>query len=428
MADKLPPPPQGIRWSVLVLMSLAMFGNYYVYDSIAPLADHLQQLLGFSDTQLGTLNAIYSVPNIVIVLIGGVMVDRMGARVATLLFAGICVLGSILTAVSGSFPVMAAGRLLFGIGAESMIVAITTALGQWFMGRWLGLAFGFNLSIARAGSYAADVSPTWAKSFYDAGWQQPLLLAVGLCAASAVATFAYYLLDRYADRRYTLQRPAKTDRVVWGDLMRFDRSYWYVVGLCIAFYSVIFPFRSTFAIKYFQHAHGLSLQDAGTMNGYVFLAAIFATPAFGALVDRTGRRALFMCAGSLLLLGVFLVLIYTQWSLWISTALIGISFSLVPAVLWPSIPYLVRENRLGTAYGLMTMLQNIGLAGFNFGAGWINDRSHAGADNPQGYTPMLWMFCALSVVGLAFAIVLRRREMGPHGHDLETASPRRKLA
>ncbi|HZL85243.1 MAG TPA: MFS transporter, partial [Candidatus Krumholzibacteria bacterium] len=292
MADKLPPPPQGIRWSVLVLVSLAMFGNYYVYDSIAPLADHLEKLLGFSDTQLGTLNAIYSVPNIIIVLIGGVLVDRMGARVATLLFAGICVLGSILTAISGAFPVMAAGRLLFGIGAESMIVAITTCLGQWFMGRWLGLAFGFNLSIARAGSYAADVSPTWAKNFYDAGWQQPLLLAVGLCAASAVATFAYYLLDRYAERRYTLQRPAKTERVILRDLVRFDRSYWYVVGLCIAFYSVIFPFRSTFAIKYFQHAHGLSLQDAGTMNGYVFLAAIFATPAFGALVDRTGRRAL----------------------------------------------------------------------------------------------------------------------------------------
>src|SRR5512145_381650 len=112
MQTPLPPPPQGVRWSVLVLVSLAMFGNYYVYDAIAPLADHLQKLLGFSDTQLGTLNAIYSVPNIIIVLIGGIIVDRLGARVATLLFAGICVLGSILTAISGSFPVMAAGRLL----------------------------------------------------------------------------------------------------------------------------------------------------------------------------------------------------------------------------------------------------------------------------------------------------------------------------
>jgi len=417
------PPPGSLRWSVLALISIAMFGNYYAYDSIGPLADHLQRLLGYTDTQVGALNAIYSLPNIVMVLIGGVIVDRIGTRSATLAFTAGCFFGAILTAISPSFTLMAAGRLLFGLGAESMIVAITTAIGQWFVGRQLGFAFGLNLAIARAGSYAADMSPSWAEGLYERGWQPPLWLAASMCAASLLAAAVYFGLERSADRRYTLKQPQKTDRVLWKDFWHFDLSYWYIVGLCVTFYSVIFPFRSTFAIKYFQHAHGLSLQEAGAMNGYVFLAAIFVTPAFGLLADRVGRRALFMAAGSLLLLFVFPVLAYTNWDLWISTVLIGLAFSLVPAVMWPAVPYLVTPARLGTAYGLMTMLQNVGLTVVNYAAGRLNDANHAGAENPQGYPPMLWMFGMLSLFGLAFAAGLRRREKGPGRHNLEQSKP-----
>ena len=421
------PPPASARWTVLVLVSLAMFGNYYAYDCIGPLADSLQRLLGFTDTQIGTLNAIYSFPNILMVLIGGIIVDRIGTRRATFIFTAVCLLGVIITAATSSFPVMAAGRLVFGLGAESMIVAITTVLGQWFVGRQLGFAFGVNLSIARAGSYAADMSPTWAKTFYDRGWQSPLVLAAAIAAISVVAAGAYFFFERVSERRYRLSLPAPSDRVVWGDLWRFDRSYWYVVGLCVTFYSVIFPFRSTFAIKYFQHAHHLSLQEAGAMNGYVFLAAIFATPAFGYLVDKVGHRALFMAGGTLLLLLTFPILGYTHTNLWVSTALIGIAFSLVPAVMWPSVTYLVRSNQLGTGYGLMTMLQNIGLTIVNVAAGWLNDTSHASAENPGGYMPMLWMFTVLSLAGLVFAWLLRQREVGSHGHDLERPTPRSKF-
>ena len=146
---------------MLVAISVAMFGNYYAYDSIGPVADSLQRLLGFTDTQIGTLNAIYSFPNIVMVLIGGVIVDRFGTRAVD---AGVRASSArsarSLTALSPLFPVMAAGRLIFGLGAESMIVAITVAIGQWFVGRQLGFAFGVNLSIARAGSYSADMSTT----------------------------------------------------------------------------------------------------------------------------------------------------------------------------------------------------------------------------------------------------------------------------
>jgi MFS family permease len=411
---------------VLVLVSLSLFGQFYVYDSIGPLADTLQRQLGFTQTQIGLLNAIYSFPNIVMVVIGGVIVDRVGTRLATVAFGCICLLGAILTACTPSFPVMAAGRLLFGIGAESMFVSVTTALGQWFVGRQLSFAFAISLSIGRTASYAADVSPRWAGPLYARGWQPPLWLAAALAGAGLLAAVTYFVVERRAETRWDLQRPAAPERIVWRELWRFDRSYWYVVGLCVTFYSVILPFRSTFAIEYFQHAHALSLQEAGTLNGYVFLAAIFVTPAFGLLVDRVGRRALFMAGGTLVLFGVFPLLGTTHHRLGIATAMLGISFSLVPAVLWPSVPYLVPPSRLGTAYGLMTMVQNVGLTVINLAAGSLNDASHASAANPRGYMPMLWMFGLLSLAGFAFAALLRRREVGAHGHDLEKALPRAK--
>ncbi len=413
------PAPPFWRWSVLVAISVAMFGNYYAYDSIGPVADALQRELGFSDTQIGTLNAIYSFPNIVMVLIGGIILDRYGARLTTLVFAIVCTLGAVLTAISPLFPVMALGRLIFGLGAETMIVAITVIIGQWFVGKQLGFAFGLNLSIARAGSYSADLSTTWFKPLYDRGWQPPLLLAAGVAGLMIVGCGIYFILDRTASQRFNLKQ-GTSDRIAWRDLWTFDRSYWYIVGLCVTFYSVIFPFRSTFAIKYFQHAHGLTLQEAGALNGYVFLAAIFATPMFGLIADRYARRSAFMALGCALLAAVFPLLAYTQASLWVSTAMIGIAFSLVPATLWPAVPYLVPPERLGTAYGLMTMLQNIGMLIGNLAAGGLNDLNGAGPENPGGYTPMLWFFMLIALSGFAFAAALRKRETSVEGHGLET--------
>ena len=422
MANRLNalPPPPSVRWAVLVFTSLAMFGNYYVYDSVAPLADILSTELGFSSTQVGTLNAIYSAPNVIMVLIGGVLVDRFGTRNATVGFTAICAVGALLTAISNSFPVMAAGRLVFGLGAESMIVAVTAALGQWFLGKELGFAFGLNLSIARAGSYAADMSPSWASAAYASGSEAPRMIAMVFALISLAGAVIYWALERRAASRYDLGRVKPQERIVWADLVRFDRSYWYIVGIVVTFYSVIFPFRSTFAIAYFQNAHGLTLAEAGAMNSYVFLAAIFATPLFGLIIDKLGRRSLAMLIGSVLLLACFPTFLFTNWSLWVTTAMIGIAFSLVPAVIWPSVAYLVEEQRLGTAYGLSFMIQNIGLTVFNLGAGALNDLGRAGADNPAGYDLMLWMFTLLSIAAVVFSWLLLRRETGPHGHGLET--------
>jgi MFS family permease len=280
---------------VLVLLSLEMMGNYYVYDFVGPLADLLSKQLGFSDKQIGMLQAIYSIPNILMVLVGGVLIDRIGVKKASLLFGAICCLGALLTAASPSFYVMAAGRLLFGLGAESLIVAVTTALAIWFKGKELGFAFGLNLTIARAGSYLAQTSTAWAPGAYES-WRGPLLIALVFGAVCVLAPLAYYAVESSAKKRYTLAAQGSTDKVSWGDVLAFKTSYWWVVALCVTFYSAIFPFQ-TFAQKFFIDAHGATPQSAGLLVGNLTLFAMIGTPLFGLLVDKTAS-ALFMMAGS----------------------------------------------------------------------------------------------------------------------------------
>lgn len=407
-------------WWILGLTSLLMLGNYYVYDSIGPVAAQLESELGYSDAQIGSLNAVYSLPNIFLVLIGGVIIDRFGASRVALWTTALCLLGAALTAWGGNFSSMLAGRFLFGAGAETMAVAVTVALGIWFARGGVAFAFALSLSIARAGSYLADLSPVWAGPVYDQGWQAALILAVGFAVLSMMAALAY----RWIDQHYTPPKPLvpvqmESDRIRWGDVLRFNRSFWYILALCVLFYSAIIPYRSTFAIKYFQHAHDLSLESAAVINSYVYLAAIFATPVFGWIADRYGHRALSMVFGSMLLPAAFILAVMGAEAIWATTVLLGIAYSLIPAVLWPSVIKLVEANRLGTAYGLLFMLQNIGLTVCNLVAGWLNDYFGAGADNPAGYGPMIFFFIALSMGGLVFAVALWRRELGPQSHGLE---------
>ena len=413
------------RWWVLAFISLLMLGNYYVYDVIGPVAEQLETELGFSDTQIGALNAIYSLPNIFLVLIGGLIVDRFGAARVTLVTTAICLAGALLTAWQGDFTTMAAGRLLFGIGSETMLVAVTVALGIWFARGGVAFAMALSLSLARAGSYIADLSPVWAQTVYDRGWQAPLLLAAGFAGFSMLAACIYWWIDRRNTAPLPLttepvhSEPGKSERMRWQDVVRFGPSFWYILALCVLFYSVILPFRSTFAIKYFQHAHDLSLASAATINSYVFLAAIFATPLFGWIADRYGHRALMMVFGSLLLPLSFIGVVTGGNGLWFTTALLGIAYSLIPAVLWPAVVKLIEANRLGTAYGLLFMLQNTGLTICNIVAGWLNDINGAGADNPAGYAPMIVFFAVLAMGAFFFAVALWRREAGPHSHGLE---------
>jgi MFS family permease len=406
------------RWFVLIVISMAMFANYYVYDSIAPIADILKSDLGFTDANIGTLYSVYSIAAVIILLLGGVIIDRYGTVKSTILFAAICTLAAILNAVSSDFTVMLVARFLLGIGSEPLIVAITTALAKWFKGKELSFAFGINLTIARLGSVSADWSPTWAKSAYD-GWQGPLVIAAVIGVLVLISALAYGALERIASRRYQLGGAGETDKLVLSDFFLFSRSFWFVVLLCVTFYSAIFPFRS-FAIKFFIDSWELTRQVAGQYNSVLPLAAMIATPLFGLLVDKIGKRALFMAVGAFLLMPVYLMMAYHVAPLWVPIIMMGVAFSLIPAVMWPSVAYIVEERRLGTAYAVMTLIQQIGVAGMNWTIGRTNDVFHASAANPMGYAPGMWIFSILGFLALFFAIMLRREETGPNAHGLET--------
>lgn len=431
-----PPVSRTYRWIVLVFISLTMYGNYYVYDCIAPIADLLAKQLGFSDSNIGLLQAIYSFPNVVMVVVGGYVVDRIGTRKSIFIFGTLCLIGAIVTALSPLLVVMATGRLLFGIGAESLIVAATTAVAKWFRGKELSFAFGMNLMIARFGTWMAQNSPTWAHGAYST-WRSPLLISIAMASFCVTGALVYWGMEVYAERRFDLGQQGATDKVVFADLFKFGTSYWYIVALCVVFYSAIFPFE-TFAIKFFIEAHKATREVGGFLVSILTLFTMFGTPLFGLFADKIGKRALLMTLGSTLLIPVYLMMAYLPssyhvllrvpfygtWDLPLvllaPMAMMGVAFSLIPAIMWPSVAYIVDQSKLGTAYGLMTMVQNIGLFGFNLLVGWANDFSHAGADNPGGYHLGMWIFSVLGFLGVFFAFLLRQREMGPNGHGLET--------
>jgi MFS family permease len=447
MSESVRPQPSRLyRWVVLLFVSLAQGGNYYIYDSINPLERIFIEHLGFSGTRFGWLNSSYSVAAVATLLIGGIIIDKFGIRRSLFIFSVLCLAGATLTAAQGSFGTMVAGRTVLGLGAESMIVAVTVALAKWFKGKELSFAFGVNLTVARLASVAADNSPTWAHSaFYPQGaagppsWRGPLLIAVGAGVMSLLAAIVYWILEKRAEGRFELGEAGAVDKLEMKNILRYDRSYWYVVALCFTFYSAIFPFR-TFAIDFFTNkllalqggvsaseaVRILAHEKAGFFNSLLPLSAMIVTPLFGLLSDKVGRRAQFMMFGSILLMPVYLIMAYSDISLWLPVSMMGIAFSLIPAVMWPSVAYIVEQSRLGTAYALMTLIQQVGFFILNLLIGKANDFAKAGLQNPGGYALGMWIFSVLGFVGLTFAILLRLRETGPHGHGLETittASP-----
>ncbi|MBM4171754.1 MAG: major facilitator superfamily domain-containing protein 1 [Ignavibacteria bacterium] len=405
------------RWLILIFISLAMFGNYYIYDSIAPIADLLKAARDITDEDIGLLYSSYSIAAIIVLLGGGYIIDKFGTKISLFAFALICTLSAFITAFAPDQNVMLVGRFLLGVGSEPLIVAVTTSLAKWFKGKELSFAFGLNLTIARLGSVAADNSPTWAKSYYG-DWQSPLFIAIALAIICLMATIAYWILESNAEKKFALGERSEIDKLDFKNLFKFGLSFWLIVGLCVTFYSAIFPFR-TFAIKYFMEAHGTEREFAGMLNSILPFSAMIATPLFGLLVDRIGKRALLMAIGSFLLIPTYLLMTYTNISLFIPIAMMGISFSLIPAVMWPSVAYIVEEKRLGSAYALMTLIQQVGLAGMNWIIGSANDFSNASLHNPTGYDLGMWIFTSLGFFGLLFAYFLRRSEVKADGHGLE---------
>jgi len=390
------------RWLVLLFVSMVMFGSYYVYDSLSPINDYIQQSMGVDNAKFGLLFSFYALPNLLFLLIvAGFLLDRLGAKKAGTFYVFLILLGSLITSLGAgkSFVAMLIGRIVFGFGSEAALLVTNKAIARWFKGKELGFAYGLNITVMRLGTILALNSAAQIADWTGA-WRWSIWAGTIVMFVSFVCFLIYLAMDRDVDKEIEL---GSEEQVVVKDIWRLNAAFWIISLLCVTFYSAIFPFTNH-APRFLQMKFGLSAAQGGRYTSLIMTASMIFTPILGFLVDKIGKRGKIMIVGSLMLIPAHLLLGFTTLPPAISFIILGISFSLVPAALWPAIPILVKEKFLGTAFGIIAWIQMFGLFIFPWLAGRVVDTS--GGD----YTNMEIMFASLGIAGLIFAILLLRAD------------------
>lgn len=440
-----------MRWGMMVLVSFTMATNYYFYDALSPLKDLMQMHLGFTSADYGFFVSAYSFPNVFLLMavIGGVIVDKLGIRTGGSAFIFIQVVGAFLTAygstdyynsggfgyglmssflvsVSPALKMTSLGFFFFGLGAEAGIVAISKAIVKWFKGKELALALGLNLAFARLGMGAAFIiSP---RLVTEANWTIPIWFGSMLLVIGFLAFLVYAVYDLKFDRHTKASgEMLPTEKFRLSDIgnLVVNRSFIYITLLCLTFYSAIFPF-SKFAPDLMINQYGVSRQLAGTISSILPFGTLVFTPLFAWICDYRGKSATLMIYGSLLLLVVFFMFTIEFINPFIPVFLLGVSFALIPAAMWPSVAKIVNTGKIGTAYGVMFTIQNIGLWIFPILIGIVLERSNpgvaeiitAGGDAVYDYTNPILMLAGLGIAGVVFALLLKHDDK-TSGYDLE---------
>jgi MFS family permease len=422
------------RFTLLLFVSMLTFGSYFAYDSIGAIENILIPALGISTGTIGSLYSAYSIAAIAIVFFGGVITDRLGTRRASFLFSMLVTLGALVVALANSSMMLFVGRLIFGAGSESLVVAQLAILSKWFKGRELALSFGVALTISRLGTLFSFNTEALIASYYG-NFRSALWAAFLLCVLSLLCNLVSNALDRRGEIVLGMKEEGAGDKIVFSDVRAFTNTYWYVTFLCLTFYSAIFPFTALstnliatkwgipdiqpggggFLYQVFFNLFHMFTTAPGITSIPIFASMVFA-PFAGRMVDRIGKRASLMIVGSAILVASHLVLGLTYIDPRLPMIFLGAAFVLVPAAMWPSIPLLVAKEKVGTAFGLTTMIQNIGLALFPYLNGLL-------AHGTNSYTSSQIMFAALGLAGLVFAILLKRADAAK-SFVLERAEPK----
>ena len=396
------------------------FGSYFAYDSVAAIETTLIQVFHTNRAAIGLMYSSYSLAAVFAVFAGGILIDRVGVRRASLIFSTFVVAGAALVASAPSLPLMYLGRILFGMGSESMIVAQSAITARWFTGKELALAFGITLTVSRLGTlFTFNTEELFATRY---GFRGALWIAALLCLLSLAANWIYTMMDRHAEPILRLPEAGSGDKITWSDIGKFRPSYWFAVMICVTFYSAIFPFTAL-ATDFFHDKWGLPMASATGLGFFagvfynfthmfttaqgttsiIIAASMLLAPFAGRLADRIGRRATLMVIGSLLMIPAHLTLGLAHIQPVFPMIVLGAAFVLVPACVWPAIPLIVDERRVGTAFGLMTAIQNVGLFAFPYVNGALRDATH-------GYTTSQVMFGVLGLCGLIFSLLLLRAD------------------
>ncbi|MFU8843590.1 MAG: MFS transporter [Bacteroidales bacterium] len=444
-----------LRWSVLFLVAFVQAANYYFYDAISPLKRHLEEHFAFTNTDFGLFVSVYSIPNIFLLMCiwGGIILDRLGIRRTGFLFVILMTAGAFVTAygasghyINGGFgytfmssfltnyspelKMMLLGRFLFGLGAETSIVVVSKTIVKWFKGKELALAFGIKIGIARAGSWAAFYfSPIIASG--SGVWNNAIWFAAVLLGIALLFFTVYSFFDVRFDRREKQGGLLSDDEAFKaGDMLKLvtNRTFIYITLLCMTFYSAVFPFQS-FSPDFFLNKFNYSLEFSGKIASLLSIGTTFFTPLVGFFVDKRGKSATLMIFGSLLLVFIHLAFALTYLSPVFLMILLGVAFSLVPAAMWPAVAKIVSEKRIGTAYGTMFAVQNLGLWAFPLLIGIVLDKTNRGITPEMvvegtasyNYTYALLMLAFLGILGFIFALLLKREDK-VSGYGLEQTS------
>lgn len=446
-----------VRWAVLFMISFTMLFAYMFVDVLSPLKTQLDQHMGWSSSVFGTYAGSEFFINVFLLFLifAGIILDKMGVRFTAILSGALMVIGAgikvyalspafnagafpyeLLSSFSPGFPASAklscVGFALFGMGTEMAGVTVSRAIVKWFHGKEMAMAMGIEMAIARLGVFAVfQTSPriySWVMRNklgdtavgFDAipAIQAPVLFVFILLCIGLFLYFVYGILDKKLDSQQSFEVKDEEEPFRFADLKKVFgiKIFWIVALLCVLYYSAIFPFQR-YATSMLESNLGLPNEQAASIFSLFPIGAMIITPFLGLFLDRKGKGATMLIIGSILMIichSIFALYPFAdgQSSFIVAISaivLLGISFSLVPAALWPSVPKLIDPKVLGSAYSAIFFIQNIGLMTVPMIIGKVLDLTNKGvaADAPHNYTPSMLIFAAFGVLALILSSYLK---------------------
>lgn len=427
------------RWAALGIVSLTMFCGYWFADVMSPLKPMLESQLGWTSTDYGTFTSAYGWFNVffLMLILGGIILDKIGVRLTGLGSAGIMVLGAGLKyyAISTTFPegatilglkmqvaLASIGFAIFGVGIEISGITVTKIIVKWFKGYELALAMGLQVAVARIGTLMALASPVPIAKYFGS-ISSPLLVCLILLTIGFLSYFGYIAMDKKLDASEVDHVKEEEESFQVRDIFSImsNKGFWLIAILCVLFYSAVFPFIK-YAADLMVNKYGLEPEVAGLIPSLLPLGTLFLTPLFGGIYDKMGKGATMMIIGSAMLIvihGLFSIPIIDSWIFaTVLVILLGIALSLVPSAMWPSVPKIIPERQLGTAYSVIFWIQNWGLMGVPFLIGRVLDKYCISGEKvvdgvtirSYDYTIPMLIFTSFGVMALVVALMLKRED------------------
>ena len=434
------------RWSVLILVALMMFFAYMFVDVMSPLKSLVESSLGWNSGVFGTYAASEYILNVCgFLIIAGVILDKLGVRFSGVLSAGLMVLGAAIKFVGvsdwfqttqfaqwlgswwvempASAKMASLGFMIFGCGCEMEGTNVSKILAKWFKGKEMALAMGLEMAIARLGVFGA----MWIAPAISNKFGASIMAPVGFCAALLVIGLINFIIFGIMDRKFDSQlveaglateEKSPEDEFHVSDLGAIFKSkmFWIVALLCVLYYSAIFPFQR-YATNFIEETLSIPNDEAAHLFSFFPVLAMVLTPLLGMFLDRVGKGASMLMAGACVMIvchlsfAFLLPVLPYKWFATLLIVVLGVSFSLVPAALWPSVPKIIDEKILGSAYCLIFWVQNIGLCLVPVLIGNLREAT-------GGYLVPMIVFAAFGVLAFVFSLLLKKEDK-KKGYGLE---------